>query len=338
MTALGRPVDKDEVESCYTPVAVAALTHFPVEAEKIELVAHSENITFRVSIRNSGCDYVLRLHRPGYNSFEELKSERIWTMALGEAGISVPDALLTNQGQHFELVDIPAVGEQRYAGMTTWAEGCTLSDYLETNLNGGERVGFFRRIGELAAAIHNQSTCWKAPPGFGRQRLDLDGLLGEAPRWGRFWEHSDLTRVEAALVQQARKRIHSELSNYGESPDNFSLIHADLHPANIIYNDGDLALIDFDDSTYGWHMYELASALIEDALAPDFGAIRQALLDGYREHRPLAERDVDMLPDFLLLRGMAIIGWFHQRPEHTGSEYFESIKNWVIRECASSER
>jgi Ser/Thr protein kinase RdoA (MazF antagonist) len=82
----------------------------------------------------------------------------------------------------------------------------------------------------------------------------------------------------------------------------------------------------------------LASALIEDGFAPGFEAVRAALLDGYREHRPLAMRDVEMLPAFQLIRGMATIGWFHQRPEHAGSDFFEEEKNWVIAECDSNER
>jgi Ser/Thr protein kinase RdoA (MazF antagonist) len=219
--------------------------------------------------------------------------------------------------------------------MTTWIEGSPLSDYLETSSDRVERERIFRRIGEIAATIHNQSTCWKEPPGFTRRRLDLDGLLGEAPLWGRFWEHADLTRAETDLLLRARERVRAELSAYGERPDNFSLIHADLHPDNIVRNGEDLSLIDFDDSAYGWHMYDIASALIEDRLAPGFGALREALLEGYREHRPLAMRDVEMLPAFLLIRGMALIGWFHQRPEHVGSDFFEEVKNWVIAECES---
>jgi len=136
--------------------------------------------------------------------------------------------------------------------------------------------------------------------------------------------------LETSSDSVERERIFRRI---GERPDNFSLIHADLHPENIVCNGEDLSLIDFDDSAYGWHMYDIASALIEDRLAPGFGALREALLEGYREHRPLEGRDVDMLSAFLLIRGMAIIGWFHQRPEHTGSGYFEEVKNWVIAEC-----
>ena len=70
--------------------------------------------------------------------------------------------------------------------------------------------------------------------------------------------------------------------------------------------------------------------------APDFDALRIALLDGYRKHRPLAKRDIEMLPVFLLVRGMAIIGWFHQRPEHAEADFFEDVRDWVLSECALS--
>ena len=331
-------MDTDLINSLYMPAAMKALESFPVEAEKTKLITHSENVTFRVSVRGNDSDYALRLHRPGYNSIKELESERIWTRALKDAGVSVQDSLLTRQRQHFELVDIPGTGERRYAGMTTWLEGTILSDYLETRRDSAERVSIFHRIGEIAATIHNQSTRWKAPPHFERRRLDLEGLLGEAPFWGRFWEHAGLTKSEQALLLKARQDVRTALKEYGESPDNFSLIHSDLHPDNIVMNGDKLALIDFDDSAYGWHMYDIASALIEDRSALDFDALRAALLEGYCERRQLSRRDVEMLPAFLLIRGMAIIGWFHQRPEHAGSSFLEELKNWIIGECDSSER
>jgi hypothetical protein len=41
-------VDSELVDSCYTPAALRALKHFPVSAENVELIAHSENVTLRV--------------------------------------------------------------------------------------------------------------------------------------------------------------------------------------------------------------------------------------------------------------------------------------------------
>lgn len=328
-------MDRDQVESRYLPAALKALESFPVEPDNVELIAHTENVTFRVSARGSDTDYVLRLHRPGYNSIQELNSERIWVEALGEAGLSVPGSFLTREGQHFELIDIAGTGEQRYAGMTTWHQGRILADYLAADVDSEERQLMFRRIGGIAAAIHNQSTGWKEPPGFERRRLDVEGLLGETPKWGRFWEHADLTTTEKTLLLREREKARATLIAYGERPDNFGLIHTDFHPENIVYDGENLALIDFDDSGYGWHMYDFASALLEYRFAPDFDALCKAMLEGYREHRSLAEQDVEMLSVFLLIRGMAIIGWFHQRPEHAGSDYFAEIKKIVFEGCIS---
>jgi Ser/Thr protein kinase RdoA (MazF antagonist) len=323
------------LESLYTPAALKALDSFPVEPEDLELVAHSENITFRVSARGGETDYVLRLHRPGYNSIEELNSERIWARALKDAGISIQDSLLTSQGQYFVPVDVPGTGEQRYAGMTTWLEGTLLSDYLNTKPDRAERERKFSRIGGIAAAIHNQSTGWNEPPGFVRRRLDLEGLLGERPHWGRFWEHAGLTGAERAVLLRGRQTVRDALSAYGATPDNFSLIHADLDPDNIVQHGDDMALIDFDDAAYGWHMYDIASVLIEHRSAPGFDAMSTALLKGYGERRSLEKRDIEMLPEFLLVRGMALIGWYHQRPEHADPEYFDALKNWALEACHS---
>jgi len=309
-----------------------ALESFPVDAEDVELVSWSENVTFRVSVRGGDTDYVLRLHRPGYTSIEELESEQVWVSALKETGVAVPDSLSTRQGGRYTQVGIPGTTERRYAGMATWQDGAPLRDFLENGSDGRERERVFRRFGEIAATFHNQSTAWQAPAGFVRRRLGLDELLGEEPFWGRFWEYPDLTGADQRLLLRARAGMRDSLAEYGETPDNFSLIHADFTPDNIIYDGNDLAVIDFDDSAFGWHMYDIASALIECRFDKDFEASQAAFLSGYCEHRSLSDRDVDRLPDFLLVRGMAVIGWYLQRPEYAGAASLEPIKTWVLEE------
>ena len=326
------------IETRYLPAALEALKAFPIQLEDIQTICHSENVTFRIIPRDSQTHYALRLHRPGYNSLAELNSERQWTRALKEAGLAVPESLTTVNGHHFYPVNIQATGERRLSGMTTWLAGIPLNEYLPgcTELKARERI--YSQIGAMAAKSHNQSTSWNEPARFQRRRLDAEGLVGEDPHWGRFWEHAALTRSESRLMHRTRQQLHMALGRHGMDPSIFSLIHADLNPDNIVFDNGNLAMIDFDDAAYGWHMYDIASALIEDRSALDFDALRAALLEGYCEHRQLSRRDVEMLPAFLLIRGMAIIGWFHQRPEHAGSSFLEELKNWIIGECDSSER
>ena len=319
----------------YLDAAWKAVEYFPVDATDIEPVMQSENVTFQVTDRAGGRRYVLRLHRPGYNSLEELESERIWVQALKETGIPVPESIETHLGGHFTRVDIAGADEQRYAGVTTWHDGEPLGDFLQSCTEGSERKQMFHRFGEIAATFHSQSARWQAPAGFVRRKLGVENLLGETPFWGRFWEHPQLEESERALLLRVRDNLRCALVDYGEQPDRFSMIHADFTPDNIIYDGSHLAVIDFDDCAYGWHMYDIASLLTECTLYPDFGELKEAVFEGYRLHRNLAQQDVSLLSDFLLVRGMAVIGWFFQRPEHDDLDEFHEVKNWVLEQCAA---
>ena len=321
------------IEKRYLPAALEALKAFPIQLEDIQAIRHSENVTFRIIPRDSATHYALRLHRPGYNSLAELNSERQWTRALKESGLAVPESLTTTKGHHFYPVNINATGERCLSGMTTWLEGIPLNEYLPGCAELKVREQIYRQIGAMTAKSHNQSTSWQEPPGFQRRKLDADGLVGENPHWGRFWEHGALTGSESRLLQRARQEIHVALCGLGMESSTFSLIHADLNPDNIIYEGGKLAMIDFDDTAYGWHMYDIATTLFEERNHPGFASLSASLFDGYQEYRPLGEREVRTLDLFLLIRGLALIGWFHQRPEHDEPQYLRALTEDICGKC-----
>ncbi len=331
----GKSMNNDAITARYMPAAVEALKAFPINPSRVELVLLSENVTFRVTNGDDGAPYVLRLHRPGYHTLAGLNSERIWTGALAEAGIATQTPVLTHDARYFHQVDIPDTDEQRYAGMTEWIEGTVLSDYLGKDASLEERKRCFHQIGTLAATIHNQSSPWTAPAGFERPSYDSDGLLGEAPLWGRFWEHPGLDRADTELLLRTRGQIREVLNVYRATSANYGMIHADLDPANVLVQDGRVTLIDFDDAGYGWYLYELSVALFAEIEKPGFSEICQALVSGYREIRALSERDLALLPTFLLIRGMAMIGWIGERPEIDNTDLFREIKQWVLASCAS---
>lgn len=324
--------DQDSTQY-FLDAALEALKQFPLEVEDLRPAAQSENVTFRVRAVGAATDYALRLHRPGYNSLEELESERLWCAALHTSGVRVQKSVRTVDGGHFCSVAIPGEGGSRYAGLTSWLPGQPLTGLLENNPGAETRARVFRTIGRLAAMLHQQSRSWRPPPGFTRCRLDVDGLLGESPRWGRFWEHRMLSASDRELLLATRGRLAAMLQEYGEDSDRFGVIHADLHANNIVIQDDLFGLIDFDDAAFGWFLYDLATALVEEWPWSGYPLARAALLAGYREVQPLSEADEALLDRFILLRGMALIGWFHQRPERDESDFLPPIIERVLAEC-----
>ncbi|MCW5745155.1 MAG: phosphotransferase [Alphaproteobacteria bacterium] len=327
-------MDKADAERIFTPAAQEALAAFPVAGGALRLVAVGENATFRVTDRQDGADYVLRLHRPGYHTLDELNAERVWIRALADAGIAVPRPVPARDGREYVTVLVGATGEHRHAGMAQWTEGQLLSDVLRDVSDLRVLEGYFEQLGAIAACLHNQSSAWRVPRTFRRHALDRDGLMGDAPFWGPFWEHALLSAAERRLLLKTRDRIRGVLDRIGRDPSTWSLIHADLHPGNVVVDGERLTVIDFDDAAFGWHQYDIAVALVHQQASPHFAAAEAAFLKGYRALRDISDAALALLPMFRLIRGMVQIGWYHQRPEHKPTAAFIEMKDRVCAQCA----
>lgn len=329
-------MDNETVDRTFTPAARAALDFFPIDAEDLALVSLSENVTFKVTDRHDGQAYVLRLHRPGYHTLGELDSERVWIRALAEAGVDVPAAVSARDGRYYVPVTIAATGEQRFVGLARWTEGRLLADVLAEAADQKVVEDYFGQLGAITASMHNQASAWRPPPEFTRHALDSDGLMGEAPHWGPFWEHRSLSPAERDLLLDMRGRMYETLARLSRDPSVYSLIHADMHPGNILVDGDRLTVIDFDDTGFGWHQYDIATALTGWQTKPNAAEIERAFLTGYRAARPVSDEALSLIPTFRLIRWMATIGWFHQRPElNRPSSVFEERKAWVLEQCAA---
>jgi Ser/Thr protein kinase RdoA (MazF antagonist) len=330
-------MDKAAAERIFTPPAVQALTAFPLEPEGLELVSLSENVTFRVRDRADDANYVLRLHRPGYHTLDELNSERVWTRALAAAGIAVPIPLASRSGGDYVPVPVPALGQERQVGMARWTEGELLSDLLERGDDAAAAERSFEQLGAIEAAMHNQSSGWRPPPGFARHAVDRDGLMGDTPFWGPFWDHPVFTPAERTLVIATRERIRDAMDRYGRDATTFGMIHADMHPGNLLVGGDGLTVIDFDDCAFGWHLYDIAVGLVHQQRSPHFEARRDAFVRGYRSVRPLGDEALALLPMFLLVRVLAQVGWVGQRPEIDVSRTIRATADRLLAQCEAFE-
>jgi Ser/Thr protein kinase RdoA (MazF antagonist) len=321
----------------YAPAARQALAAFGIEPADLHFVRLSENVTFRAIDRRDGSSLVLRLHRPWYHDIAALRSEHLWTRALVQAGIAAPEPLLTLTGENFAQVEVAATGERRWAGLARWVEGELLGDVVARETDSAANARHFAHIGAIMAAMHDQATGWTPPAGFQRHALDADGLMGPEPFWGPFWDHPILSPTERNMMLAWRDRLHAALTRYGKPARTFSLIHADLHPRNVVIDGAHAAIIDFDDAAFGWHQYDIAVALIGYQDHPDFVMFRDAFISGYRSVRSISDADLALLPMFLLIRNMAQMGWFHQRPELPRGAVLPLFKERIFSKAADFE-
>ena len=280
-------------------LARRAIALWPFMIADIKLVAHRENAVYRVDIKEQGA-FALRLHRHDYRSDAELVSELAFMAALEMGGVSVPKPLASRRGAMIEHVD----GTQ--VSVLTWVGGNPLGQ-SGTPLRLENRLDFFRRFGVLIASMHDIADAWQPPSGFIRKSWDRDGLLGEDPQWGRFWDNPMLQSKEREVLLAARSAISVKLSSGNWD---VGLIHADLVSENVMVDGGQINIIDFDDSGFGFRLQDLSTALVKHQQEPDYQELKASLVAGYRSRRPL---DVDSIDTFLLIRHLSYVGWIVPR-------------------------
>lgn len=265
------------------------------------LIGARENAVYELALPD-GARAALRLHRAGYQGEAAIRAELDWTAALAGRGLPVPRPLPHRGGD--VLLRLPS---GRLASAVAWIEGEALG-HAGQPLPGtpDEQAARHRALGRLVAAVHAATDAIPMPKPWPRPDWGVDGLTGEAPFWGRFWEHPALTAPEAARLRAVRHGLRDRLAALAAQGADRGPIHADVLRENVLMNGRSLSLIDFDDSGTGFRLYDLGTVLSQNLYEPAYPAIRAALVEGYAETRPADAATVDL---FTLARCCASVGW-----------------------------
>jgi Ser/Thr protein kinase RdoA (MazF antagonist) len=239
----------------------------------------------------------LRLHRVGYQSQPAIRSELWWVAALAAAGVAVPAPEPTLAGDM-----LATLSNGRIASAIAWVDGDPLGEAdvpFDAPLD--VLVARHHALGALIAQVHVATSALTLPDWFTRPHWDRDGLTGDDPLSGRFWEHPLLQPTEVSALLSARSFLHDWLAAMS-GPD-IGPIHADVLRENVLVQGTKLSLIDFDDSGIGYRLYDLGTALSQNLEEPHYTALRDALIAGYGDAR------VEEVEAFILARTLVSVGW-----------------------------
>jgi Ser/Thr protein kinase RdoA (MazF antagonist) len=297
-------------------LAVKATQHWPIISGMPQLVMKRENVVFRVETSQGA--HALRLHRQDYHTLETILSELMWINELDSQGFVVPKPAATNNGSL--LVSISDnCNKAQYFSLLRWLPGEPFGvSAIPLHHKGSRRTTIMSEIGRSLARLHVLSDAWSPPRQFTRPTWDHDGLLGNTPFWGRFWDSGFLNEKQRTNMRELRHFCINFIKQYNAETPDYGLIHADLARENILVDDDKVSFIDFDDSGFGYRIFDVATALIKNIYEPDYEELKQSLLAGYQSARPLQRQDLKALPFAMLLRSLTYIGWVDARIAELG--------------------
>src|SRR5688572_15421163 len=138
-----------------------ACRQFCIDVAEMKNLNHGENTTFRVT-DTSGEKHVIRIHRPGYQTFETIDSELTFLEAIqANTDLNVPKPRHTPSGEHIVQVSAKGVDGERYAVAFNWIDGKFVDERVTDR--------HMSLTGELTAKLHKFADEWNMPIGFKRR-------------------------------------------------------------------------------------------------------------------------------------------------------------------------
>lgn len=246
--------------------------------------------------------YVVRVYRYGRHERTRVESELRWLHALADSGVRTAGPVPAISGGHTGALANGEGAPVYFAVLAHLARDESEPDLLET----------FRQLGTAAAQIQNHARTWPGARAMDRPVWDLETTMGPSTSWG-YWHHAQLPTRLLELFLAARDAIGAQLPDIDQRTA--VLQHADLKPANSIWRNGELYVIDFDDSGYSWPLFDLAASLSGLENTPLTQTYVEAWLTGYCRIAAVTPTDFAMIPALLMQRRIMLAGWLLAHPE-----------------------
>ena len=279
------------------PLALQALEEYGLAGAQLRPLKHWNNTTF--AVQSGQRRLVLRLNRPGFQDQAAIHSELCWLQALAGAGLQVPAPVAAPDGRLVITARTEGVPEPRDCALFAWLPG----RFLDRRLGPAQ----LEAVGRFAARLH--CAPFSPPSGFVRKAWDLHTLLGGDPGIDQEGIETHLGAGDRQVIAAVHTHLARAFADLERGPETWGLIHADLHPGNLLFQGQEVGAIDFDDCGWGCFAYELAVTLSELRGRSTYGALRLALLRGYRQVRDLPAAHEAYLDTLMAGRLLGLAIW-----------------------------
>ncbi|RZT14715.1 Ser/Thr protein kinase RdoA (MazF antagonist) [Kribbella sp. VKM Ac-2569] len=279
-------------------------------AGPVDLRLHARGLNTVFDVTAGSERYALRVHRSGYRTSDQVRSELRFVRSVAEGWadqplLFVPWPITARNG---DLV-VAAGDAALTCDLMTWVDGEVLVP------GQGLTEDTVHRLGQALASLHNLSAQFRPPSGFALPRWDADGMFlpSASPYQPEFGIEDLLDRRDLHLYNEIADRTRAVFTALDSVGDSYGIVHADYILGNCFLqragSEWQVSVFDFDDCGWGYFLYDLCPLLgnlagYPGAIAdnPAYPRLRDAFLAGYRTTRPLPAGLEEHLPTLMAAR------------------------------------
>ena len=266
---------------------------------EFENINHEYNSTFKVTVAD-GTRFALRINVNSKRTLANLRAEVFWVNAISD--IRVPKPVPSRNGELFTSGWHQASERNLNGVLYTWLEGEEVGDEPQPNQ--------LSAAGAAMAKLHLSARDLVLPPN--AQLPDLSDFFWGWPE-NLLGENSVLNIDEKAAVSRVKVLVEQLLVELGAHTAKRP-IHADIHPWNLMWHDGEIAVFDFDDSGIGLPIQDLATSLYY----LDTEEQEQAFMEGYATVAPVPVHTQQQMQLLKLQRRIQLLSYLCESstPKH----------------------
>lgn len=283
------------------------LSLYNLATARAHLLQDRWNHIYRIDAAD-GAAYSLRITAPEFRERRWMEDELAFLdFAAGVGTVAAPRPVRNRDGGL--ITAISGTGGERLACLFEWVHGEPADHHLSPDI--------LRQCGRITAHLHQIGRAFPFPAeenGF-RKDYRYDQALALSHREWMVEHRAEIGPENEALLHRAINFVVDAMDRAGQTPENYGIIHADLHFGNFLVHEGQVSIIDFDQLGRGHYCYDIAFTLTElldePETQPEFW---QAYEAGYTEVTPLPFADDAELDPFLVAVGLAFLDWVYNAP------------------------
>ena len=272
------------------------LSRYPIDVKSAISINYEYNATLKVEATD-GRLFALRINTNSPRTPENLRAEIAFVRFLAEDGrVKVPHPIENSDGDFYTSIPHAASGRMFHCVLYSWILGEELEDEPTD-----EQLA---ALGAAMATMHIVAPGFTLPEGSALPKFD-------DPLW---WTEDFLLSEKSVLDVEAKELIAQALSAIKSGVSKFYLnatpgvIHADMHGGNVLWHDGGLSVIDFDDCGLGLPIQDFATALYYFD-TPEQDAAFKA---GYQSIAPIPECSEKEMKMFFLQRRVVLLNYLYE--------------------------
>ena len=258
--------------------------------------------------------FVVRVTPPSHKTLIEVEAEMDWLAYLSENAAPVTCVIPSSNDNLVETVNTDA--GTIFVVCFDWAPGrlVTKEDFSPE---------LFQIWGEAVGMMHRLTKNYRSPvKSQGRIQWFDDEYLDRS-----------LIPADQKLVLQRFDALIDYFKNRPATQDSFGLIHQDVHHGNLFLDGKQLTVLDFDDSVFGFFVFDIANALgfsiwekpeeMSNRQFADF--YLEHFMKGYQKENHLDESWLEDLPKALKLFEFIHYNAFNMDHDLAGEGSFENL-------------